>query len=168
MGVKGLWKEIKLKCSKEIPLTWKAMHKKKVAIDMTFWMMESNKTKSEIDGLLIRNTFFRIKQFIELGVKLIFVFDGKPWNQKKYAYKQRYNITIDDDTNNLFDPTIKYQQQRNECKYLLNILNIPYIQLANGDAEAFCAKLNCLELVDAVITPDIDGMLIDIFSYLLL
>ena len=83
----------------------------------------------------------------------MFVFDGKPRPQKVHAYYKRYGSGA-----TLFDPSSNYESERAECVKLLQVLGIPFVQLAYGDAEAFCAELNSVGLVDGVISPDGDGM----------
>ncbi len=67
--------------------------------------------------------------------------------------------------NSLYDKLSKLQKKmtcmsvtkkhRNECKYLLKLLGIPYIT-ANEDAEALCVVLHRKNLVDCIYTEDTD------------
>jgi flap endonuclease-1 len=69
------------------------------------------------------------------------------------------------DFNNIYDRLYKLQKKmtcmsvtkkhRNECKYLLKLLGIPYIT-AEEDAEAFCVVLQRKGIVDYVYTEDTD------------
>ena len=164
MGVNGLWEAINPTCVKHVPLRWNTMHGKRLAVDLTHWIVESSSTKSDFKNLYLRNLFFRIQHLVSLGVKLIFVLDGKPWHFKKYAYFKRYNLGSVKDMN----ITRKYNYIRDKCKLLLDTLSIPCVQLSSGDAEAFCAQLNALGVVDGVMSPDSDGMNNVIFMCLLL
>jgi len=72
---------------------------------------------------------------------------------------------LDPETNDTLDQLNKVQQKlnymtisknyRNECKYLLKLLGIPFIH-ATEDAEAFCVTLFKKGIVDYVYTEDTD------------
>ena len=47
------------------------------------------------------------------------------------------------------------KNHRNECKYLLKLMGIPFI-VANEDAEAFCVTLQRRGIADYVYTEDTD------------
>ena len=56
-----------------------------------------------------------------------------------------------------FELSDELKEKSAECKELLNTISIPCIQLESGDAEAFCAQLNAVGVVDGVLSPDGDG-----------
>ncbi len=157
MGVDGLWKAIKPGCASETLLQWNTMRGKTLAVDLTHWIVESNTAMSNVHYYKphLRNLFFRIKHFIELQVKLIFVLDGQPWYHKMRAFVKRYKANIN---GNRFEFSEQFTQKCKECADLLKLLSIPCITLSQGDAEAFCGHLNASGIVDGVISPDGDGM----------
>ncbi len=157
MGVDGLWKAIKPDCFVQTLLRWDNMHGKTLAVDLTHWIVESTTAMSNLQNCkpYLRNLFFRVKHFTELETKLIFVLDGTPWRAKMQAYTKRYGTNINKHT---FEFSNQFKLKCKECMNLLKLLSIPCIQLSKGDAEAFCARLNALGIVDGVISPDGDGM----------
>lgn len=72
---------------------------------------------------------------------------------------------LSEEFNTLYDKLYKIQKKmtcmnvskthRNECKYLLKLMGIPYI-VANDDAEAYCVHLQRQGYVDYVYTEDTD------------
>lgn len=75
------------------------------------------------------------------------------------------NNPYPDDLNDLFSKLSRFQkkmskirvtrQSRNECKYLLKLMGVPYINAPN-DAEAMCVVLQRRGLVDFVYSEDTD------------
>lgn len=86
--------------------------------------------------------FYRICRFLTLGIQLIFVFDGpsRPWKRGG-----RGGGKID-------------YRARDLLKEVLRHLGIPYHE-APGEAEAECARLQILGLVDAVWSQDSDCLM---------
>jgi flap endonuclease-1 len=74
-------------------------------------------------------------------------------------------VELNPEINDTLDQLLKIQRkmtfmtvgknQRNECKYLLKLMGIPFI-VANEDAEAFCVTLQKQGIVDYVYTEDTD------------
>lgn len=72
---------------------------------------------------------------------------------------------LDPEINNTLDQLFRIQKKitymsvtknhRNECKYLLKLLGVPFI-VANNDAEAFCVTLQQNKLADYIYTEDTD------------
>ena len=83
--------------------------------------------------------FYRICRLLTLNVQLIFVFDGpgRPWKRGKRGGGR-----------------INFEEQR-LLKEMLQYFGIPYHE-APGEAEAECARLQILGLVDAVWSQDSD------------
>ena len=112
--------------------------------------------------------FIKTLKFLQYGIKPVYVFDGKPTNLKKNVieyrrktkeiYKQKL---LDNNLNN--DDKIKYfkrtveinKKQINECKQLLQMLNVPYVD-SPGEADAQCAALAKYGKVWGVCTEDMD------------
>jgi Holliday junction resolvase YEN1 len=86
--------------------------------------------------------FYRICRLLTLNIQLIFVFDGpgRPWKRGKRGGGR-----------------IDYEQQR-LLKEMLQCFGVPYHE-APGEAEAECARLQILGLVDAVWSQDSDCLM---------
>jgi flap endonuclease-1 len=75
------------------------------------------------------------------------------------------NMELNPEINETLDQLLKIQRKmtfmtvgknhRNECKYLLKLMGIPFI-VANEDAEAFCVTLQKKGIADYVYTEDTD------------
>jgi len=75
------------------------------------------------------------------------------------------SIILGPEINDTLDQLFKIQRKitfmtvtknhRNECKYLLKLMGIPFL-VANEDAEAFCVALQKRKIVDYVYTEDTD------------
>lgn len=167
MGVKNLWKLLKESdCCTDIAMDWATMHGKILAVDLSFWIVEASTAMQHVrkcDATFkphLRNLFFRIKHLMSLGIRLIFVFDGSPPPQK-FLELQRRGVLGNINRRNKMK---KYEhsafgRQCKECKQLLTLLGIPFVNLKIGEAEAFAAKLNHFGIVSAVLTPDGDSFL---------
>lgn len=85
--------------------------------------------------------------------------------EKHSEYDKGIGQPLSEEFNNIYDKLHKIQKKmtcmnvskkhRNECKYLLKLLGIPYI-IANDDAEAYCVYLQRQDYVDYVYTEDTD------------
>jgi flap endonuclease-1 len=85
--------------------------------------------------------------------------------EKHSEFNNNIGDALGEEFNELCDKLYKIQKKmtcmsvskkhRNECKYLLKLLGVPYI-IANDDAEAFCVTLQRKGLVDYVYTEDTD------------
>ena len=166
MGVKNLWKLLKESYCIDGDMTWSSQHGSIWAVDLSFWIVEASTAMQHLKYTdpsfrpHLRNLFFRIKHLLSLGILLIFIFDGAPPPQKFLTLQKRGVLGNINRRNN----KKKYCQsvfgrQCKECKQLLKILGIPYIDLKYGEAEAFCSKLNKYGIVNAVLTPDGDSFL---------
>ncbi|XP_054452436.1 probable flap endonuclease 1 homolog isoform X4 [Anoplopoma fimbria] len=97
--------------------------------------------------------FFRTLTFLEHDIKPVFVFDGKP-PEEKTAVLQKRAETAGWRSANL---TGAASSQTKDCLQLLKLLGVPVIQ-APGDAEALCAQLVREGTVDAVASEDMDTL----------
>ncbi|KAJ4362380.1 hypothetical protein N0V83_010473 [Neocucurbitaria cava] len=86
--------------------------------------------------------FYRICRLLTLNIQLIFVFDGpgRPWKRNKRGQGK-----------------IDYEKRR-LLQEVLRCFDIPYHE-APGEAEAECARLQILGLVDAVWSQDSDCLM---------
>lgn len=86
--------------------------------------------------------------------------------KKLDSSNEEYRI-LDEETNDILDELNKIQKKitslnvnrghRHECKYLLKLMGIPYINAAE-DAEALCISMYYNSLVDYVYTEDTDAI----------
>jgi len=86
-------------------------------------------------------------------------------NIDKYPSEGKDSVELNPEINDTLDQLFKIQRKmtfmtvgknhRNECKYLLKLLGIPFI-VANEDAEAFCVTLQKQGFADYVYTEDTD------------
>ena len=159
MGVKYLWDIIDEAKSKQ---TLDCLRGKILSVDLSIWIVEAIKTlqfKTSIIKPHLRNIFYRILCLRRLGIKLIFVTEGeapdlkqdtmKQRNQQRYGTKSTSKSKVD---------RSRFQKTINECCRMLDLLGIPHVKAA-GEAEAMCAVLNRLNLVDGCLTNDGDFFL---------
>ena len=150
---------------------------KTFAIDTNVYLYKYLYGKSNhIDGM-----FFMINKFKKFNINPIFVFDGKPPEEKKNTIEHRKLlknklqerlmnlkakltlINIDDDYSKLeneiknIEKKIIYVNKSviDKTKLLFNLMGITYIE-ANSEAEHYCSKLCKLNLVDGVVSEDMD------------
>jgi flap endonuclease-1 len=105
--------------------------------------------------------------FLELGIRPIFVFDGKPPDIKQTIIKNRKETRKraqekmdqaenDEDKIKYFKRTVHIpKQQMEDCKQLLNLMGLPVVQ-APQEADSQCAYLAKSGIVWAVLTEDMD------------
>ncbi|XP_062259978.1 probable flap endonuclease 1 homolog [Platichthys flesus] len=105
-------------------------------------------TLSPLTGL-----FFRTLTFLEHDIKPVFVFDGKPPEEKIPVLEKRAEASGMKFSNHSGTASA----QTKDCLHLLKLLGVPSIQ-APGDAEALCARLVRDGTVDAVASEDMDTL----------
>ncbi|KAI2484028.1 XPG-I multi-domain protein [Pyrenophora tritici-repentis] len=158
MGIPALWDTIKKyeECVllAELAEAHHRSHGKplRIAVDEADWRF-NNLTQQQV--YTIRQTsnqhafqgiekamFYRICHFLTLNIQLIFVFDGpgRPWKRGKRGQGK-----------------IDYEERR-LLQSVLNCLGVPYHE-APGEAEAECARLQILGIVDAVWSQDSDALM---------
>lgn len=182
MGISNLGKLIKLqtkRCCRERSLEY--YRNKRVAIDASMCMYQfliairtdgmalgtEDTTTSHIIGM-----FYRTIGIVESGLKVLFVFDGKPPQEKlnellkRKEKREKANIKLDEakeigkkeDVEMYEKRKIKVTSEHvNDCKKILDLLKVPYIT-APSEAEAYCAYLNKIGKVDAVASEDMDAL----------
>ena len=123
---------------------------------------------SHLTGLLYRNV-----NFLSIGIKPVYVFDGKPPSLKTAEIQRRKlgkkEATIKYEkakASGDFESARKYAQQTTsmqdtmveDSKHLLDLFGIPYIQ-AKADGEATAAYMNKTGKAYAVASQDYDSIL---------
>ena len=171
MGVKLLSKLLKQECNDITEkLHLSQLYGKKICIDASIYLYRFKCNDSLIENLYLMCSLFRI-----YNIDVIFVFDGKPGEEKYEEIKQRredrYNKWI------IYDELIKkdiltvdeqkqlYKLKRtltkiksediNLTKNLLDSYGIKWIQ-AIGEADKLCATLVIKRKVYAVLSEDMD------------
>jgi len=128
----------------------------------------NGKVTSHISGLFYRNI-----NFLSIGIKPVYVFDGKPPSLKSAEIERRkqvkkeatikYEIAI---SQGKYEDARKYAQQTSvlkdemveDSKRLLDLFGIPYIQ-APSEGEATAANLTITGLAHASASQDFDSLL---------
>lgn len=122
----------------------------------------SGESTALLNGFLVK-----IHYILNLGIKPIFVFDGKAPNIKSHTLKKRQklrNDAIKKHSESLSDIEKKKWYKRSyklnnqeiyDCKKLLDLLGIPYIQ-AYGEADPVLAALSMTGKIDGIVSEDVD------------
>nr|XP_002124511.2 flap endonuclease GEN homolog 1 [Ciona intestinalis] len=160
MGVQGLWDILQ-----EVKTTKKLcdLKDRTYAVDLATWICEAESVaalKHAIAKPYLRNLFFRVITFTRNGTRLIFVTDGKApelkW--KTMAHRMDVRQEVQKGTNVSHGSRSRLNARFNECCQLLDQLGIPWIK-SEGEAEATCAALNSVGVVDGCMTNDSDTFL---------
>ena len=182
MGVKGLTQLIKQNSPNAIQTT--NLHKltgKTVAIDASLFMYkmlinmrtsnqsyltsQNGKIVSHITGI-----FYKTANYLAVNITPIYVFDGKPPQNKQKVLKHRHDKVAsaksamdnedlsEEQKNNLEKKTIRLTKQHvDDIKQLLDLMGVSYVQ-ANGEAEAYASEMCRQGMVDYVVTEDMDTL----------
>jgi len=180
MGIKGLTQLIK----KNSPGSIKhnalyTMKDKRIAIDTSIFLYKSlmnvrskgdylrntdGKVVSHIQGL-----YYKTNQLLTLGITPIYIFDGKPPQEKRDCIKARVkkaeeckvkmeNTENSEEKKILEKGTIRMKKEYiDDLKHLFSLMGVSYIH-ADGEAEAYASELCRLGFVDAVMTEDMDTL----------
>ena len=177
MGIKHLYKYIN-ENNLEIIKDKKFFKNKVVAIDISILLYQSiigTRIKTGTDYLdnkgdissHILGLFNKIIVMLKNNIIPIFVFDGKPPRLKNEVIKERRrkkylalekiteDISEEEKVKCLKKCVFITSQQIKDCKEMLNIMGIPFIQSIE-EADSQCAYLNKLNIVDGVLTDDMD------------
>ncbi|CAH1395881.1 unnamed protein product [Nezara viridula] len=157
MGVKELWSIISPISEKKS--LWE-LENKVIAIDLSAWICDSQSLHTPQINMYLRNLFFRSSYLLLLGVKPVFVLEGVAPTIKSNTIQQR--LKNKNQKINIV-PEKKVSRSRlsslqKQCVDLLSSLGLQCIQ-GPGEAEAYCAHLNRLGIVDGIITQDSDVFL---------
>jgi len=150
---------------------------KKIAIDISILIYRSiisvrnsgadfTNQKGEITSHIL-GLFNKTIELLHNGITPVYVFDGKPPNiknktieerkqMKMKAFDKMENAETEEERIKYLKRTVSISKiQWNQCKDLLTLMGIPYIQ-APEEADSQCAYLAKNGLVDAVFTEDMD------------
>uniref|UniRef100_A0A1B6C6I2 XPG-I domain-containing protein n=2 Tax=Clastoptera arizonana TaxID=38151 RepID=A0A1B6C6I2_9HEMI len=155
MGVKELWTVLSPVCEK-IPLY--ELQNKTIAIDLSAWIVDSQNVGNNAQhNIYLRNLFFRTSYLLLLGVKPIFVLEGRAPRIKYNTIFQRLNLH---GHSHIYQNGNRSHLNilQKKCQTLLETLGLTCVK-GSGEAEAFCAKLNENKVVDGVISQDSDCFL---------
>jgi len=182
MGIKGLTQLIKQNSPNAIETM--NLHKlsgKKVAIDASLFMYKmlinmrgtnqsyltskDGKVVSHITGI-----FYKTSNYLAVNITPIYVFDGKPPQNKDDVLKNRHekvanakaameNESLSEEQKNLLEKqTIRLTKQHiDDIKQLLDLMGVSYVQ-ADGEAEAYASEMCRKGMVDYVVTEDMDTL----------
>ena len=126
---------------------------------------KGGKITNHITGL-----FYKIMNYISLNIELVFIFDGKPPDNKNDCINERKEksmkakelsktATTEEERLKLERASIRLTGEMiNDVKHLLNLLGISYIHPEVGEGEAFASELCRMGYVDYVLTEDMDTM----------
>ena len=181
MGIKGLTQLIKHHSPNSIQETnLYTLSGKRVAIDASLFMYKmlinmrgpdksyltskDGKVVSHITGI-----FYKTSNYLALNITPIYVFDGKPPPNKGAVIKNRQEkvanaklsmetATSEEQKNKIEKQTIRLTKQHvDDIKQLLELMGVSYVQ-ANGEAEAYASEMCRQQMVDYVVTEDMDTL----------
>ena len=179
MGIKSLTQTIKKNSPNTI--TNENLYKlsgKKVAVDASLVIYQqlhkgpSGKLFTNSNGKVtnhITGLFYKIMNYISLNIEMIFVFDGKPPENKqlcinerkeksKKALEKAETCQNEEEKLKLKKASLRINGEMiNDVKKLLNLLGVSYIH-PEGEAEAYASELCRMGYVDYVLTEDMDTM----------
>jgi flap endonuclease-1 len=182
MGIKGLTQLIKQNSPDAIETI--NLHKlsgKRVAIDASLFMYkmlinvrrsdqsyftsEEGKVVSHITGI-----FYKTTNYLAVNITPIYVFDGKPPENKCDVLKSRNekvanakaalenNELSQEQKNHLEKQTVRLTKQHvDDIKQLLDLMGVSYVH-ADGEAEAYASEMCRKGMVDYVATEDMDTL----------
>lgn len=178
MGIKSLTQSIQRYSPESIQS--ENLHKlsgKKVAVDASLIIYQQLLNKSKIyknnEGRVtnhIIGLFYKIMNYISLNIELLFVFDGKPPDNKqecialrKEKSEKAKELTEKAETQ---EEKEKYKKSSirltkemiDDVKKLLQLMGIAYIHPKVGEGEAYASELCRVGFVDYVLTEDMDTM----------
>lgn len=179
MGIKSLTQTIKKYAPESIHHdNLYKLTGKKVAVDASliiyqqllnnkraFFRNKEGKITNHITGL-----FYKIMNYISLNIELIFVFDGKPPDNKQLCIQDRKlksskakQLSEEAETieeKNKFEKlsTRLTKEMIDDVKKLLHLLGITYVHPEIGEGEAYASELCRMGIVDYVLTEDMDTM----------
>ncbi|BDA49648.1 Flap endonuclease 1 [Coccomyxa sp. Obi] len=128
---------------------------------------ESGDVTSHLQGM-----FFRTAKMLEVGMKPVYVFDGKPPALKKEELSRRVERRGDAtdllteakeegaeaDVEKYSKRTVRVTPQHNEeCRRLLRLMGVPVVE-APSEAEAQCAQMCKEGLVYGIASEDMDSL----------
>ena len=171
MGIRGLNSFIKKTCPECVSINNINKYSGQTfAIDASILLYKFRYMSHLNENSYITGLINRIHYYLQHNIIPVFVFDGKPPDEKRETLKKRANIKnkikIKIESLNEYDNKQEILKLNNqliyvnkyhilECQKLLDILGIPYIT-APDEAEKFCVYLYNKQLVDYIVTDDTD------------
>jgi flap endonuclease-1 len=180
MGIKGLTQLVKKNSPESIShIGLYKMKDKRIAIDTSIFLYKSlmnvrskgdylrnneGKVVSHIQGL-----YYKTNQLLTFGITPIYIFDGKPPQEKSDCIKERNkkaneckekmeNTADPEEKKSLEKGTIRIKKEYiDDLKHMFGLMGVSYIH-APGEAEAYASELCRLGFVDAVMTEDMDTL----------
>lgn len=179
MGIKGLTTLLREKSPKSINhVGLYTFQDKKVAIDTSIFLYKSL-TNVRYNGDYLRNSqgtpvshivglFNKTVQYLSLGITPIYIFDGKPPDEKRECLDERnrksqeciakMETATGKEKQALEKASIRITKQHIiDLKHLFNLMGVSYI-CSDGEAESYAAEMCRIGLVDAVVTEDMDTL----------
>lgn len=159
MGVKDLW-EVLAPVARKVQL--EDLRGKRLAVDLSGWIVESEQMRTKMRQPTIRNLFFRCNKLLGYGIKLVFVLEGTAPEVKEETLSQRNQARGGEGSKSSGGMLMRQrgglQAISSQCRELLDALGLPCVQSA-GEAEGTCAFLDKNGMVDGCITQDGDAFL---------
>ena len=180
MGIKSLTKLIKVNSPDSIETS--QLHKlsgRKVAIDASLFIYQclmnvryngkslkndNDKVTSHISGI-----FYKTINYLSMNVTPIYIFDGKPPEEKEEIIKNRQEradcakaglekATTDIEREKYEKQCIRLTKTHiDDIKRLLDLMGVSYLHI-DGEAEAVASELCRIGYVDYVVTEDMDTL----------
>lgn len=181
MGIKSLTYLIKQKGSPKCIETKKIyeLSGKRIAIDASLFIYQSlinirkggesykNKNGDTISHIL--GIFYKTSNLLSLDITPVYIFDGKPPEEKRDIIDQRKKTVndckkqIEQETdinkiNQLKKKTVRITYEIvDDVKKLLDLMGVDYIHM-DGEAEGLASELCRLKYVDYIMTEDMDSL----------
>ena len=179
MGIKGLTALLREKSPNSIKhVGLYTLQDKKVAIDTSIFLYKSL-TNVRYKGDYLRNSqglpvshivglFNKTVQYLSLGITPIYIFDGKPPDEKRECLDERnrkskecklkMETAVGKEKQDLEKASIRVTKDHiKDLKHLFDLMGVSYIH-ADGEAESYAAEMCRIGLVDAVVTEDMDTL----------
>jgi len=130
-----------------------------------FFYNSEGKITNHITGL-----FYKIMNYISLNIELVFIFDGKPPDNKQDCIQERKDKSQKakeqmDSTENKEEKfklekasTRVTKEMIDDVKQLLSLMGISYVHPEVGEGEAYASELCKMGYVDYVLTEDMDSL----------
>jgi flap endonuclease-1 len=181
MGIKQLTSLIRSKSPHSIQTVGLYTYKdKKVAIDTSIFIYKSL-TNVRHNGEYLRNhkgdivshivgLFDKTVKYLSLGIEPIYIFDGKPPEEKYDCILERKQRSVEciEKMEKTTDPQEKQALEKSsirmnkshidDLKRLFHLMGVSYIQ-SESEAESYAGELCRIGYVDAVISEDMDTLL---------
>jgi hypothetical protein len=168
MGIKNLNRFLKEHCKESIRMThFSDLKGKTIVIDTSIYMY-----KFVSENALIENIYLMLSVFKIYDIKPVFVFDGKPPDDKLELLKQRKQDKImaeqeyellkqNEQMDSVYLNTLKKQfvyltkKQIADVKIMITAFNAQYIE-ASGESDEVCAQMVLAGKAHAVMSEDMD------------